>query len=128
MMTTGEYLSSGQAWSEDNTTLEGEFVFEPGETRTAPDLSFDHSEISISVVNDTVVDVNDRDETLTVRLIRDAQDPTFDFATAEDRTTEGLILDDDLPRVSLSQWGTAWEGDYESNFGLSIHPRRSCGR
>ena len=66
----GEYLSSGQAWSEDNTTLEGEFVFEPGETRTAQDLSFDHSEISISVVNDTDVDVNDRDETLTVRLCR----------------------------------------------------------
>ena len=113
----GEYLSSGQAWSEDNTTLEGEFVFEPGETRTAQDLSFDHSEISISVVNDTDVDVGDRDETLTVRLL---PDPSFEFATAEDKTAEGLILDDDLPRVRINQWGAGPEGSYGMNWGVSI--------
>ena len=113
----GEYLSSGQAWSEDNTTLEGEFVFEPGETRTAQDLSFDHSEISISVVNDTDVDVADRDETLTVRLL---PDPTFEFATAEDRSTEGLILDDDLPRVRINQWGAGPEGPYATAWGVGL--------
>ncbi len=118
----GGFLNSDQTWSEDNTTLEGEFVFEPGETRSFPDLSVDHSEIRIDVVDDTVVAVNDRDETITVRLIRDAQDPTFDFATPDDETAEGLILDDDLPRVSLSQWGTGWEGDYGSHFGVSISP------
>ena len=85
-------------------------------------MSVDHSEIRIDVVDDTVVAVNDRDETITVRLIRDAQDPTFDFATPDDETAEGLILDDDLPRVSLSQWGTGWEGDYGSHFGVSISP------
>ena len=113
----GEYLSSGQAWSEDDTTLEGEFVFEPGETRTAQDLSFDHSEISISVVNDTDVDVNDRDETLTVRLL---PDPSFEFATDEDRSTEGLILDDDLPRVRINQWGAGIEGPYATGWGVGL--------
>ena len=115
----GEYLSSGQAWSEDDTTLEGEFVFEPGETRTAQDLSFDHSEISISVVNDTDVDVLDRDETLTVRLL---PDPSFEFATDEDKSAEGLILDDDLPRVSISQWGAGIEGPYPTDWGVRLSP------
>ena len=113
----GGYLNTDQTWSEDNTTLQGEFVFEPGETRTAQDLSFDHSEISIDVVNDTDVDVNDRDETITLRLL---PDPSFEFATAEDRSAEGLILDDDLPRVSINQWGAGLEGPYATAWGVGL--------
>lgn len=117
----GGYLLTDQTWSEDNTTLEGEFVFEPGETRTSPDLlPTDHSEIRIDVVNDTDVDVGDRDETITVRLIRDAQNPTFDFATPDDETAEGLILDDDLPRISINQWGAGTEGPYPTGWGVGL--------
>ena len=87
-------------------------------------MSFDHSEIDVSVVNDTDVDVNDRDETITLRLL---PDPSFEFATAEDKTAEGLILDDDLPRVTSSTNGEpAWEGPYyNSSFRRrALQPRR----
>ena len=111
----GGYLNSGQTWSEDNTTLEGEYVFEPGETGgPAPGSSVDFSEIRIDVVNDTDVDVDDRDETLTLRLL---SDPSFEFATPDDRSTEGLILDDDLPRVSINQWGRRPRGSVRNGLG-----------
>ena len=114
----GENLWSDQAWSEDNSTLVGEYVFEPGETGgPAPGSSVDFSEIRIDVVNDTDVDVDDRDETLTVRLL---PDPSFEFATDEDKSAEGLILDDDLPRVRISQWGAGPEGSYGMDWGVSI--------
>ena len=121
----GENLWSDQAWSEDNSTLVGEYVFEPGETSLRnPGSSVDFAEIRIDVVNDTDVDVGDRDETLTVRLL---PDPSFEFATDEDKSAEGLILDDDLPRVSLNQWGTGWESDYKSQFGVGISPAVPTG-
>ena len=58
----------------DYTTVEGEFVFQPGETGgPAPGSSADTPEINVYLVqeSDSTPDVNDRDETLTVRLIPD---------------------------------------------------------
>ena len=97
-------------------SIRGEVVFEPGETSV-------RGLLSIGVVDDHDVDVTDRDETLTVRLIRDPDNPTFDFATPEDETAEGLILDDDLPRISISQWGAGPEGPYASNWGIRVRRR-----
>ncbi len=92
-----------------------EVVIEPGET--SPQVG-----IWISAVNDRVADVNDRDETFTVRVIRDADNPAFDFATPADETAQGLILDDDLPRISISEWGGGFEGPYGVNWGISMRP------
>ena len=121
-----------QTWNDngtpDDTTddvLSGEFVFEPGETRVSPDSSVNHPEISINIVEETGpnladrVDVDDRDETVTLRLL---PDPSFAFATDDDRFAHGLILDDDLPRVSLNQWGTGPEIEGDSTIGVRISP------
>ncbi len=118
----GKYLddNQNQKWSEDNSTLEGAFVFVPGETGKLDDGSmFGLAEITVDVVNDTTPDVNDRDETLTVRLLPDS---SFEFSTNEDKTAEGLILDDDLPRVSINQWGAGPEGPYETAWGIGASP------
>ena len=118
---------SGQTWRADSTpgdttddVLEGVYVFQPGETGgPAVGSTLDFSEIQIYAVDDSDVDVNDRDETLTIRLL---SDPTFTFASTADQIAHGLILDDDLPRVSFSHWGYGPENGITKSLGVSISP------
>ena len=98
-------------------------VFYPGETGREPN---GRVLIGVYTVNDDDVDVDDRDETFTLRLIRDEDNPSFDFATPEDETAEGLILDDDLPRISISQWGGGPEGPYATNWGVRVSRRSAA--
>ena len=119
--------SGNQTWRADSTptdttddVLDGVYVFQPGETGgPAVGSTVDFNEINIFVVDDTDVDVNDRDETLTIRLLAS---PTFEFATTADQIAHGLILDDDLPRVSFNQWGYGPENGITSGLGVSISP------
>ena len=119
--------SGNQTWRADSTpddttddVLDGVHVFQPGETGgPAVGSTVDFNEINIFVVDDTEVDVNDRDETLTIRLL---SSPTFEFATTADQIAHGLILDDDLPRVSFNQWGYGPENAYPGGLGVSISP------
>ena len=100
---------------EGHETLVGEVVIEAG--KTEPNLP-----ITVRVVDDSAADPTDRDETFTLRVIRATPDPTFDFATPGDETAEGLILDNDLPRISITQWGAGAEGDVEVSWGIGVHP------